>query len=252
MTMHIPSMLLSSTSSSPARLAAVPVRSLPRQSGHVAPAHAASHRARQQRWNRWWHLSTLTSSPSSMPPRQITQRSRPAPRCSPHRVTGSTVEHTSASQHSCTGGQEDTGRAHPMRRRMAFAAATTKREKRCRRVATRLAIVLIELLFSSSVKELIAQKYHNSGITCRLVPRLLIFACQYHDCFRFFQIRLKRVFIRIDARSDSSGPPVRCHAGQSARARALTRTSRCAAALQPGPVAPARPRRTSSPHSLEP
>ena len=94
--------------------------------------------------------------------------------------------------------------------------------------------------------ELIAQKYHNSGITCRLVPRLLIFACQYQHWSKFLQIGLKRVFIRIDARSDRSGPPVRCHAGQSARARVLTRTSRCAAVLT-GPVAPAPARPHHSP-----
>jgi hypothetical protein len=72
----------------------------------------------------------------------------------------------------------------------------------------------------------LARYNHNWGITCRLVPRLLIFACQYQDCARPLQIRLNLCFIRIDARSDSSGPPVRCHGGQSARARALTRTSR--------------------------
>ena len=94
--------------------------------------------------------------------------------------------------------------------------------------------------------ELIAQKYHNSGITCRLVPRLLIFACQYQHWSKFLQIGLKRVFIRIDARSDRSSPPVRCHAGQSARARVLTRTSRCAAVLT-GPVAPAPARPHHSP-----
>ena len=31
----------------------------------------------------------------------------------------------------------------------------------------------------SSAAELIAQNYHNWGITCRLVSQLLIFTCQY-------------------------------------------------------------------------
>ena len=79
---------------------------------------------------------------------------------------------------------------------------------------------------------------------------MLIFTCQYQYWSKFLQIELKRVFIRIDARSDSSGPPVRCHAGQSARARALTRTSRSAAALQPGPAAPAPARPHHSPPLL--
>ena len=56
-----------------------------------------------------------------------------------------------------------------------------------------------------------------------MVPVLKIFTCQYHVWTEPLQIGLNFVFVRIDAGTDRPGPRVRCHAGESARARSLDR-----------------------------